>query len=171
MRKTRKIATLIAKRYKMGYTLTASETRRLDMWKSRSAEHMDILNKLIEIFNEKVNIPFTPPPYISMLIMKHYSNSADWPMSEEELDKVNEWRKSSPEHEEWYNRMKPNEASASIQLSEKELNQMKWMALRAWLTPRPIRKLLFYFRTARKKKPIRKKTVCLIEQVLESRNL
>jgi hypothetical protein len=171
MRETRKIATLIAKRYKMEYTLTASETRMLDKWKSLSDEHMDILNKLIEIFNEKVNLPFSPPTDISVLISKYYWKHNELPLSESDLVKLNEWRKSSPEHEEWFNRMKPNEASASIQLSKKELRKIEWMALRAWLTPRPIRKLLFYFRTARKKKPIPKKTVALIEQVLESRNL
>lgn len=58
MRETRKIATLIVKRYKMEDTLIASEKRTLDKWKSRSDENEDILNKLIEIFNEKENPPF-----------------------------------------------------------------------------------------------------------------
>jgi hypothetical protein len=171
MRKSKKLAILIIRKYRHEESLSRWQIRFLERCKNKSVDNQIILDQLVDIFNEKVELPVNPFKNIEAILSKINGRAGTDTLSEEELELLNQWRGSAPENEErfaWI--IQPDKPSLDVRLTRKELRQMTWIKYRV-LIINPLLMWLGFSPLGEERKPVSEKTVDLIVQVLERRNL
>lgn len=171
MRKSKKLAILIIRKYRHEESLSRWQSRFLERWKNKSVDNQNIFDQLVDIFNEKEELPVNPFKDMGVILCKINERGGTDTLSEEELELLNRWRANTPENEETFAWMiNPDKPSLNVQLTRKELRQMVWIKYRV-LIINPLLKRLGFSPLGEERKPVSEKTVDLIVQVLESRNL